>query len=491
MTPSSENTNTQPIAGNIMAKAKTKTKTKISYVCSECGADYTKWQGQCSECKAWNTITEFREASSISKSVHAAISRNQVGGYTGITTNGVQRISSVQVENAQRVSTGLSELDRVLGDGITLGSVVLISGDPGSGKTTLLTKVASVMSQSMSTLYVTAEESLSQWAKRGIERLKLNFNEDNFLLSDTDSIEDIVDQCITNNVRFLIADSIQAFESNTVEGSAGGVTQVKTCAKILNRLCKQHGITLILVGQVNKNSQMAGPQTLKHIIDTAIHIEVNDASVRILRADKNRFGDTEQVGIFQMTENGMRSVDNPSRLFLSGSEEHFEGSAISVIKDGARNLLIEIQALATEVEGEKSIRNCIGVSYSRLSLITAVLKKHGGIPTYYDINISLVGGLKMSDSETSTDMAVTAALLSSINSKPLPIDAVFIGELALTGELRQIPQIVPRVREALSHGKKQIFIPAVAYHVSMQQFVKADQKIIPLKNVRELIEALR
>jgi len=472
-----------------MAKA----KTKISYVCSDCGADYTKWQGQCGECKAWNTITEFREASSTSKSVNAAINRNNggAGGYAGITSNGVQRISTVQVENAQRVSTGLSELDRVLGEGITLGSVVLISGDPGSGKTTLLTKVASVMSQTMSTLYVTAEESLSQWAKRGIERLNLNFNETNFLLSDTDSIEDIVNQCIENKVKFLIADSIQAFESNSVEGSAGGVTQVKTCAKILNRLCKQHGITLILVGQVNKNSQMAGPQTLKHIIDTAIHIEVNDASVRILRADKNRFGDTEQVGIFQMTEKGMRSVDNPSRLFLSGSEEHFEGSAISVIKDGARNLLIEIQALATEVEGEKSIRNCIGVSYSRLSLITAVLKKHGGIPTYYDINISLVGGLKMADSETSTDMAVTAALLSSINSKPLPLDAVFIGELALTGELRQIPQIVPRVREALSHGKKQIYIPAVAYHASMQQFVKGDQQIIPLKNVKEFIGALQ
>jgi DNA repair protein RadA/Sms len=300
-----------------------KVKTKISYVCSECGADYTKWQGQCGECKAWNTITEFREASSTTKSVNAAVNRSNTAGYAGVTSNGVKRISSVQVEHAQRVSTGLSELDRVLGDGITLGSVVLISGDPGSGKTTLLTKVASVMSQTMSTLYVTAEESLSQWAKRGIERLNLNFNEDNFLLSDTDSIEDIVEQCIENNVRFLIADSIQAFESNSVDGSAGGVTQVKTCAKILNRLCKQHGITLILVGQVNKNSQMAGPQTLKHIIDTAIHIEVNDASVRILRADKNRFGDTEQVGIFQMTEKGMRSVDNPSRLFFCGIGEQF------------------------------------------------------------------------------------------------------------------------------------------------------------------------
>lgn len=466
-------------------------KVKVAFVCSECGADFKKWQGQCSGCKSWNTLNEFREASTTTKSLNAAINRNKTSGYAGVYSNNVQRISAVEVENASRVSTGLSELDRVLGDGITLGSVVLISGDPGAGKTTLLTKVAEVMSQSMKTLYVTAEESLSQWKKRAIERLKLNFNEDQFLLSDSDCIEDIVEQCIENQVKFLIADSIQAFESNAVEGTAGGVTQVKTCAKILNRLCKQHGITLILVGQVNKNSQMAGPQTLKHIIDTAIHIEVNDASVRILRADKNRFGDTEQVGIFQMTEKGMFSVDNPSRLFLSGSNEHFEGSAISVIKDGSRNLLIEIQALATEVEGEKSIRNCIGVSYSRLSLITAVLKKHGGIPTYYDINISLVGGLKMADSETSTDMAVMAALLSSINSQPLPEDSVFIGEVALTGELRQIPQIVPRVREALSHGKKQIYIPAVAYHKSMEQFVKATQSIHPLKNVKELIEALQ
>ncbi|MFT7423633.1 MAG: DNA repair protein RadA/Sms, partial [Psychromonas sp.] len=203
-----------------MAKA----KTKIAYVCSDCGANYQKWQGQCGECKAWNTITEFREASSTTKSVNAAVTRNKNAGYTGALSNGVQRISGVQVENATRVSTGLSELDRVLGGGITLGSVVLISGDPGSGKTTLLTKVAEVMSQSMSTLYVTAEESLSQWAKRGIERLKLNFNEDNFLLSDTDSIEDIVDQCLENNVRFLIADSIQAFESSQAEGTAGGVT---------------------------------------------------------------------------------------------------------------------------------------------------------------------------------------------------------------------------------------------------------------------------
>ncbi len=212
----------------------TKAKTKIAYLCSECGADFKKWQGQCSECKSWNTITEFRQPTATTGALNSAINRNKTAGYAGVLSSGVQRISTVQIENAARVSTGLSELDRVLGGGITLGSVVLISGDPGSGKTTLLTKVAAVMSQSMPTLYVTAEESLSQWAKRGVERLKLDFNSDNFLLSDTDCVEDIVDQCIENNIKFLIADSIQAFEFNQAEGSAGGVTQVKNCAKILN-----------------------------------------------------------------------------------------------------------------------------------------------------------------------------------------------------------------------------------------------------------------
>ncbi|EIE1264013.1 DNA repair protein RadA [Vibrio parahaemolyticus] len=467
-------------------------KNKMAYLCSECGYDSVRWVGQCPGCKAWNTMSEFRPAamSKTTSALNRATGGSHSGGYAGSSGKGARKLDDVSVVEANRVSTGQSEFDRVLGGGLTLGSVVLASGDPGAGKTTLLTQIAAYMSQSTPTMYVTAEESLSQWKKRAQDRLGLEFNSDNFWVDDSDCAEDIVAAVKENGIKLLIADSIQAFESTSVEGSAGGVTQVKTCAQILNRLCKTEGITLILVGQVNKDSKMAGPQTLKHIIDTTVHIDVTESNVRILRSDKNRFGDTDQVGIFQMTERGMVSVDNPSRLFLSGSEERYEGSAVTVIKDGARNLLIEVQALATDFEGEKPLRNCIGVSYSRLALITAVLKKHGGINTYYDINISLVGGLKMADTETSTDLAVMAALISSINSRPTPEDSVFIGEVALTGEIRQVQGGVARVREAAKHGKKLIFLPKANYHNSMLKDLNPDQKIIPVAKIADVIKAL-
>ena len=464
-------------------------KNKMSYLCNECGYDSVRWVGQCPSCKSWNTMNEFRPTA-VSKTTSALNRATGGSGYAGSSGKGARKLEVVSVVEANRVFTGQSEFDRVLGGGLTLGSVVLASGDPGAGKTTLLTQIASHMSHSMPTMYVTAEESLSQWKKRAQERLGLQFNDDNFWVDDSDCIEDIVVAVKEHGIKLLIADSIQAFESTSVEGSAGGITQVKTCAQILNRLCKTEGVTLILVGQVNKDSKMAGPQTLKHIIDTAVHIDVTESNVRILRSDKNRFGDTDQGGIFQMTERGMISVDNPSRIFLSGAEERYEGSAVTVIKDGARNILIEIQALATEFEGEKPIRNCIGISYSRLALITAVLKKHGGISTYYDINISLVGGLKMADTETSTDLAVMAALVSSINSRPTPEDSVFIGEVALTGEIRQVQGGVARVMEAVKHGKKQIYIPIANYHSSMLKGLNPDQKIIPVAKISDVIEAL-
>ncbi|EJG1820169.1 DNA repair protein RadA [Vibrio vulnificus] len=468
-------------------------KSKIAYLCNECGYDSPRWVGQCPSCKSWNTMNEFRPTavSKTTSALNRATGGSSSGGYAGSSGKGARKLEAVSVIEANRVSTGQSEFDRVLGGGLTLGSVVLASGDPGAGKTTLLTQIASHMSHTMPTMYVTAEESLSQWKKRAQERLGLQFNDENFWVDDSDCIEDIVVAVKEYGIKLLIADSIQAFESTSVEGSAGGITQVKTCAQILNRLCKTEGITLILVGQVNKDSKMAGPQTLKHIIDTTVHIDVTESNVRILRSDKNRFGDTDQVGIFQMTERGMISVDNPSRLFLSGGEERYEGSAVTVIKDGARNLLIEIQALATEFEGEKPIRNCIGISYSRLALITAVLKKHGGISTYYDINISLVGGLKIADTETSTDLAVMAALVSSINSKPTPEDSVFIGEVALTGEIRQVQGGVARVKEAVKHGKKQIYIPKANYHSSMLKELNPDQKVIPVAKISDVIEALQ
>ncbi|CAH7344294.1 DNA repair protein RadA [Vibrio chagasii] len=469
-------------------------KPKISYVCGDCGADFVRWQGQCNACNAWNTITEFVQAklSTTSSALNRSGSGTN-GGYAGNGDGKATKISEVAVEDIERIPTGESEFDRVLGvGGITLGSVVLASGDPGAGKTTLLTQIAANMSHKMPTMYVTAEESKSQWTKRAKDRLKLNYDNDNLHLSDTDCVETIVEEVRRLGIKFLIADSIQAFESTEVEGSAGGVTQVKTCAKILNRLCKTEGLTLILVGQVNKDSKMAGPQTLKHIIDTTVHIDVTEGSVRLLRSDKNRFGDTDQVGVMQMTgSKGMVSVSNPSRLFLSQSDERFSGAAVCAIKDGARNLLVEIQALVTEVEGEKSMRNCIGVSYNRLGLITQVLKKHGGIRTYYDINVSPVGGLKFQDTETSTDLAVAAALISSIDDKPVPEHSVFIGEISLTGEIRQVQSGVSRVKEALNLGNKQVYVSSANYCKEMIEGIKPDQSVVPIKNIKALIEALR
>lgn len=464
-------------------------KAKRAYVCNDCGADFPRWQGQCNSCSSWNTISEVKLAavSSVSKSV----SNSTPSGYAGSTGKGARKVSEIETTVVNRMKTGQPELDRVLGGMLTVGSVVLVSGDPGAGKTTLLSQVIAYASQSMMTMYVTAEESLEQWTTRAVDRLKLDYVNDNLLLDDEDVVENIVSKALANGVKLLIADSIQAFTSCESEGTAGGVTQVKACAAILNRLCKTHGITLLLVGQVNKNSQMAGPQVLKHIVDTTIHIEVTEGAVRFLRSDKNRFGDTDQVGIFQMTgERGMVSVSNPSRLFLSNSDEKYSGTAICVIRDGARNMLLEVQSLVTDVEGEKAMRNCIGVSYSRLSLITQVLKKHGGIKTFKDINVSLVGGIKLPDTETSTDLAVAASFISSSEEKIIPDDSVFIGEVALTGEIRQVRDGISRVKECLQYGKKKIYVPKANFCKQMKALNNGDQQVIALKDVKELIEVI-
>ncbi|MDK9795082.1 DNA repair protein RadA [Vibrio sp. D431a] len=467
-------------------------KAKKSYVCNECGMDFARWQGQCNSCGSWNTISEIvlTNNNSVSAKLNDALGGRQ-GGYAGGGSTKAKTIDEIDLDEIIKYKTGQPELDRVLGGGVTAGSIVLISGDPGAGKTTLLTQVVHYMHKSLPSMYNTSEESLPQWVLRAKGRLGLAFSNDTFFMGDTDNVETLIKMVEDNKVKFLVTDSIQALSSSSENGRAGGVTQVKTCASLLTRLCKQHGVTILLVGQVTKNSEMAGPQELKHIIDATVHIEVTDGDVRFLRSDKNRFGNTDQVGVFQMTgDKGMVSVTNPSRLFLSNSEEEYSGSAVTVIKDGSRNILIEIQSLVTDVEGEKSMKNCIGVSYSRLSLITQVLKKHGGIKTYYDINVSLVGGIKLPDTETSTDLSVAASFISSVNNKVVPRDSVFIGEVALTGEIRQVRDGLSRVKECITHRKRQIYIPHANYCKKMQSLSTDECKIIPLKKIKDLIEAL-
>ena len=323
-----------------MAKA-----AKVEFVCTECGMNYQRWQGQC-RCGAWNTLAEFKPSAGQNKKVAA---RASVGGYAGGIGGGSKKINDVATAEAEKQLTEIGELDRVLSGGVTTGSVNIISGDPGAGKTTLLSDLVARMSQRMPSLYCTAEESLSQFKNR-VNRLKLNYNEDElYLLSET-SVETIIEELDKNKIKFAVIDSIQAVVTDTANGSPGSPSQVKSAAQALTQYCKQNDVTMFIIAHVNKNNEIAGPQTLVHIVDALLHIDTNDGQVRTLRANKNRFGDIDTVGIFKMCERGMLSVDNPSEIFLSGSTTESPGSTITCIRKGNRNLLLEIQCLTTETE---------------------------------------------------------------------------------------------------------------------------------------------
>lgn len=461
-------------------------KNKVSFVCSECGSDFPRWQGQCTDCKEWNTLTEFREATSpVNKVIQGG------GGYAGSTGGGAKKMSTIQGVEIDKISTRINELDRVLGAGMTVGSVILISGDPGAGKTTLLTDLVAKMSHIMPSMYVSGEESLEQFTARARDRLKVEWNDDNLRLMASSSVEEIIREAEELKIKFLVVDSIQAIETTMATGSAGSVSQVKMSAQALNRFCKQKGIILFLTGHVTKNnSEVAGPKVLEHIIDASIHLDTTEGVIRTLRSKKNRFGDVDVVGLFQMTEKGMISVDNPSKIFLTGLDSTISGSAITCIRDGSRNLLLEVQSLVTDTESDHPQRVCVGLSANRLKMLGAVIKKHGKIKLYHDIYINLIGGLKVPDTDTSTDLALAASLISSLTDKPISRDACFFGEISLSGEIRPVSGGVPRVNEAAKLGFKTIYIPKANFHPNMMK-ENPGATIVPLQTIHELIEALK
>ncbi len=468
-------------------------KAKVAYVCNDCGADFPRWQGQCNACGAWNKITEVKLASG-AKSVKSVESGKTVSearksaGYAGASGAHVYTIDQIDTNEGERMVVGIKELDRVLGGGLTIGSIVLLTGDPGAGKTTLLSKVAEVFANKGVVLYNTAEESLGQFATRGKGRLRLQYDKVNMKFGNTANLEELIAMIESTGAKIVFLDSIQAIKSENSNGDAGGISQVKHCATELNIFCKQNGVTLIMIGHVNKDSAMAGPKVLEHVIDTSIHIDVGD-SLRTLRARKNRFGDTDQIGLFQMHETGMVSVDNPSKLFLTRSDRDYSGLATTCIRDGARNILIEVQALVTEAAGEKPMRNTIGIHYNRLTMITAVMSKALGTRLFKDIHVNLVGGMKLPETETSTDLALAAALYSSDNDKAIPRGMCFFGELSLTGEIRPISNGVPRVVEASMHGFDTVVIPKRNYHKDMEK-EGGSIKIVQIEHLSELKELL-
>ena len=458
--------------------------SKIEFVCTDCGMNYPRWQGQCRS-GAWNTLAEMKISSL--QSQKSASQRSSTSGYAGGIGGGSKKINDIETTEAEKQLTGIGELDRVLCGGVTTGSVNIISGDPGAGKTTLLSDLVARMSKLRPSLYCTAEESLSQFKNR-VQRLKLDYNPDElYLLSET-SVEAIIEELDKKQIKFAVIDSIQAVVTENANGSPGSPSQVKSAAQSLTQYCKQNNVTMFLIAHVNKNNEIAGPQTLVHIVDALLHIDTNDGQIRTLRANKNRFGDIDTVGIFKMCEKGMLSVDNPSEIFLSGSTTESPGSAITCIRKGNRNLLLEIQCLTTETEAEFPQRVCVGLNMNRIKMLTGILRKHTKTKIYHDTFFNIVGGLKIDESETCIDLALVTALLSSLNDFVIPRTTCIMGELSLNGDVRPIDSGVPRVKEAAQHGFTEIFIPFRNYHKSMEEL---GIKVSPVKTIHELMTLIK
>lgn len=420
-------------------------KTKTVFVCADCGSEYAKWQGQCNDCKAWNTLS----------SLSVGPMDTTRAGYTG-QVEPPKKLSEVSAEELPRIETGIGELDRVLGGGLVPGSVVLISGNPGAGKSTLLVQVMCQLAAKMPALYVTGEESLSQVAMRA-KRLKLPMD-DLEIMSET-SCERLVTIWNEKKPKIVVVDSIQVMHTATNESSPGGVAQVRESAAQLIRQAKQTGTVLFLVGHVTKEGSLAGPRILEHMIDTFVMLDGDgDARFRTLRSAKNRFGAIGELGVFAMTEKGMQEVSNPSAIFLSRSVESAPGSVVMCVWEGTRPLLLEAQALVDDSALGNPRRVAVGFEQNRLSMLLAILHRHGNLQVGdQDVFVNAVGGIRVE--ETSSDLALILAVVSSFRNRALPQELVCFGELGLSGEIRPVPNGQERLREAAKHGFKYAIVP--------------------------------
>lgn len=426
-------------------------KNKIAYVCSDCGSDHSKWQGQCQDCGAWNTLAEIKLGPARPGGAVQA-----KAGYAGAAGGDVQSLSSVKTEDLPRISSGFEEFDRVLGGGLVPGSAVLLGGHPGAGKSTLLLQVLCRLAASQGCLYVTGEESLQQVAMRA-QRLGL-VAEDLQLYSET-SLEHILTQAARHAPRVLVVDSIQVLHSEQVSSAPGSVSQVRECAAALTRFAKQSGTVLIMVGHVTKDGSLAGPKVLEHIIDCSMMIEGDsDSRYRTLRGHKNRFGAVNELGVFAMTEQGLKEVKNPSAIFLNRGEQVAAGSAVMVVWEGTRPLLVEIQALVDDSGYGNPRRVAVGLEQNRLAMLLAVLHRHGGLQLGdQDVFVNVVGGVKVL--ETGADLALLFAIVSSFRDQALPEELVVFGEVGLSGEIRPVPSGQERLQEARKHGFRRAIVP--------------------------------
>ena len=424
-----------------MAKAKNKTV----YVCTDCGSDHPKWQGQCGACGAWNTLSQM----SVGPVKEAAL------GYAGVTAE-VKKLSEVEAEDIQRLSTGMAELDRVLGGGLVPGSMILMGGDPGAGKSTLLLQVCTALAARETVLYVTGEESLQQLALRA---RRLGLPTDGLVVAAETRAESIAEEIRRSQPSLVVLDSIQVMHVGTVDSTPGSVTQVRETASFFTRLAKQTGTVFILVGHVTKEGNLAGPKVLEHMIDAFLMLDSPaGARYRTLRSQKNRFGAVNELGVFAMSDQGMKEVANPSAIFLQRGELDSPGSVATVTWEGTRPLLVELQALVDQVQGSYAKRVAVGLDQQRLAMHLAVLHRHCGIALAdQDVFANVVGGVRIS--ETGADLAALLAVLSSFRNRPLPKDLIVFGELGLTGEVRPVTNGQERLREAAKHGFRRAIVP--------------------------------
>jgi len=448
-------------------------KPRTVYTCTECGGSAPKWQGQCPHCGAWNTLVE---------SVAAPVSvrfETVAGARSAVTP-----LASVTAQENERIPTGLSEFDRVLGGGLVAGGVALLGGDPGIGKSTLLLQASAALGAARKTLYVTGEESVEQVALRA-QRLGL-VNAPIELLAEV-QLEAIVAAIGTTQPEIVIVDSIQTVYTETLQSAPGSVAQVRESAAQLTRLAKQRGVVIVLVGHVTKEGAIAGPRVLEHIVDTVLYFEGDPhSSFRLVRAIKNRFGAANELGVFAMTERGLKGVANPSALFLSQHGQPVAGAAVVATLEGSRPLLVEVQALVDPVQGGMPRRLAVGLDPQRLSLLLAVLHRHGGVETAgYDVFVNAVGGVRIL--EPAVDLAVLLAVESSLKNRPLPSKSIVFGEVGLAGEIRPVQRGQERIREAVKLGFTTMLVPAA----NKPRQAVAGAHVIAVERVDEALAALR
>lgn len=452
-------------------------KRKTAFVCNECGAEFGKWQGQCTECNAWNSVVEFRLPSESKGGVERSV------GYAGAVGGQVQTLADIALDEMPRISTTVGEFDRVLGGGLVPGSAILLGGHPGAGKSTLLLQVLCQLAQQQSCLYVTGEESLQQVAMRAH---RLSLPADRLQLLAETELSVLLDQVRAANPKVLVIDSIQVLHHPDLTSAPGSVAQVRECAAVLTRFAKQSGTVLILVGHVTKDGSLAGPKVLEHMIDCSIMLEgTSDSRFRTLRSTKNRFGAVNELGVFAMTEQGLREVKNPSAIFLTRGMQPAAGSVVMVVWEGTRPLLVEIQALVDTCALGNPRRLAVGVDQNRLAMLLAVLHRHGGLQVGdQDVFVNVVGGVKVL--ETSADLALLLAIVSSFRDRLLPQDLVVFGEVGLAGEIRPVPSGQERLQEAAKHGFKRAIVPKA----NQPKQSPAGMEVIGVLTLQEALEAI-